>query len=123
MSAIDNPTADFPTTHPFFWSRQTGMVDIGSFGGSFGSANALNNRGQVAGEAYSTGDATDHAFIWSKSDGIRDLGTLGGTYSAATNLNDLGHVVGVSSVASGFTHTFLWRRGKMIDLGVVPGDE
>jgi len=122
ISATENPASGFPTIHLFFWSRKTGMIDIGSFGGSFGSANTLNDRGQVAGEALSTGDATDHAFIWSKREGIRD-GTLGGSYSAATNLNDLGHVVGVSSVTSGFTHTFLWRRGEMNDLGVVPGDE
>jgi probable HAF family extracellular repeat protein len=48
---------------------------------------------------------------------MRDLGTLGGLHSLATAVNDRGEVVGVSETSDGDMHAFLWRRGKMADLG------
>jgi probable HAF family extracellular repeat protein len=47
-----------------------------------------------------------------------DLGTLGGESSYATAMNNRGDVVGSSAVADGSYHGFLWRRGKMLDLGL-----
>jgi probable HAF family extracellular repeat protein len=52
-----------------------------------------------------------------------DLGTLGGESSYATAMNDRGWVVGRSQVADGTWHGFLWRRGRMTDLGTLsPSD-
>ena len=59
-----------------------------------------------------------------------DLGTLGGLNSAAENkgLNQRGHVAGVAETASvdptspigaPIFHAFLWRSGKMLDLGIL----
>lgn len=54
-----------------------------------------------------------------KTGGYRlvDLGTLGGESSYATAMNDHGAVVGSSAVADGGFHGFVWRRGRMTDLG------
>ena len=50
---------------------------------------------------------------------LLDLGTLGGHISYATAMNDRGAVVGGSALADDFTfHGFLWRNGKMTDLGL-----
>lgn len=46
-----------------------------------------------------------------------DLGTLGGESSYATAFNDRGHVVGSAQNAAGVWHGFLWRSGRMTDLG------
>jgi probable HAF family extracellular repeat protein len=48
---------------------------------------------------------------------LLDLGTLGGDSSFATAMNDRGAVVGRAQTADGTYHGFLWRRGKMTDLG------
>jgi probable HAF family extracellular repeat protein len=48
-----------------------------------------------------------------------DLGTLGGESSYATAINDRGHVVGSSQTAAGDWHGFLWRGGRMTDLGAL----
>ena len=48
-----------------------------------------------------------------------DLGTLGGESSYATAINDRGDVIGSSETADGSYHGFLWRNGRMTDLGAV----
>lgn len=59
---------------------------------------------------------------------LKDLGTLGGLNSAAANkgINEQGHVVGVAETSTvdpaspygaPVFHAFLWRHGRMLDLG------
>lgn len=50
---------------------------------------------------------------------IVDLGTLGGPLSMAHGINAQGWVVGESMTKSGADHAFVYRDGKMVDLGVV----
>ena len=45
-----SPTTGLPTIDPFFWDGNK-MVDLGTFGGTYGLAVALNNRGQVIGNS------------------------------------------------------------------------
>lgn len=53
---------------------------------------------------------------------VTDLGTLGGTYSIAGGLSNTGWVEGWSLMSGDTTrHPFLWRNGKMVDLGTLGG--
>ena len=82
---------------------------------------AVNARGQMAGWASDGGNlvdsrATIHAVLLDKNKAL-DLGTLGGRNSQAFGLNDAGQVVGVAMQKDGLRHAFVWKRGKMQDLG------
>ena len=90
-------------------------------------AEAINNRGIVAGQATLTDNKTWHPVLW--QDGIiSDLGVLpGDLVGAALNLNNRGEVVGASISApgpsTGNPRAFFWRQGVMSDLNtLVPKD-
>jgi probable HAF family extracellular repeat protein len=107
-----------PLIHPFFWENGR-MTDIGTLGGVFAEAKAMNSLGQVVGYSDLRGDAAFHAFRWTQGKMV-DLGTVGDANSVADAINDLGAVVGALISANG-RDGFLWRDGVMIDLGALPG--
>jgi probable HAF family extracellular repeat protein len=99
------------------------VVRLPTLGGCCSAANAINNNGDIVGQASidSVENPRYHAVLWRHGE-IRDLGTLGGSRSYATAINNLGHVAGYSELADGSTtHAFLWRDGHMIDLGALGG--
>ena len=108
---------------PFFWDGSR-MVDLGSLGGTYGFAVDLNNRGQVIGNAFLAGDVIRRAFLWPGRDGkMIKLPTLGGTRSEAKAINNAGDVTGAARLPGDtLSHPVLWTNGRVIDLGVVPGD-
>ena len=63
------------------------MIDLGTLGGSYGSAVAVNNHGLVVG--YSgTASGETHMFSWTRRGGMADRGTLGGTFGYAAAVSN-----------------------------------
>lgn len=91
--------------------------DLGTLGGPYSAAFAVNNMGQVVGEAMWSSSGRDltrdvHAFYWSSGTGILDMGTLGGQSSRALGLNSQGEAVGEAEynpAVFGY-HAFYWNR-------------
>jgi len=76
------------------------VYNLGTFGGTVSSGNAINNLGWVFGNANLAGDATTHAAVW--IDGMKaDLGTLGGPNSVIDwpVHNDRGVIPGFAETA------------------------
>jgi probable HAF family extracellular repeat protein len=100
------------------------MTDLGGLGGSCTVATDLNERGQVVGQSWLTGDLAGHAFRWDGKNGLVDLGTLGGDFSSATAINGEGRAVGGSYLPGNVRiEATLWNRNTAIDLGVVDSDQ
>jgi probable HAF family extracellular repeat protein len=97
------------------------IINMGSLGGTFGYAGAINNHGAVIGTSNIANSSAAHAFLFSHGT-MKDLGTLGGPISQAYAINDKGEVVGLSETTTGATPSysmFLYRHGHMEDLGSV----
>ena len=126
-----------PPVRPFFW-HDGQFTDMGSLGGTWGTAYSINERGEAVGGSFlASGEM--HAFLW-KDGGISDLGTLSstptsrlsdlsvsctlrtdlgvsfGTFSLATSINNNGQVVGRSRDTVGNDRAVLWYHGTITDL-------
>ena len=98
-------------------------IDLGTLGGTYSSASAVNASGQVVGTSdTAAGVGYNHAFLW-QNGVMSDLGTLGGDKSTAADINDAGQIVGNSGPAGAtFAHAVLWQNGAIIDLGTLGGE-
>jgi probable HAF family extracellular repeat protein len=120
------PSPDCSCFRAVHW-KQFIFSDLPALGGrykEFGDANAtaINDAGQVVGEASASHMwSPRHAVIWA-ADGIHDLGTLGGRASNATGINASGQVVGTAETGAHERHAFLYGDGVMKDLGALGGD-
>jgi probable HAF family extracellular repeat protein len=105
--------------HPFLWENGV-FTDLGTFGGTIGDANKINDAGQIVGDA-TFADGRDHAAIW-QNGMIFDLGTVGSDdCSGGLDINSLGQVVGFSAACDGSTfRAILWEKGgPMVDLNTL----
>jgi probable HAF family extracellular repeat protein len=117
--------------HAFVWTKAHGMQDLGTLGGPDSAAWTINDRGQIAGESFtsftpnpSSGVPTIDPFFWDPKDRkMLDLGGLGGTFGATLFLNGQGQVVGLSNLPGDTTyHAFIWSKSEgMKDLGTLGG--
>lgn len=95
------------------------IIDLGTLGGTFSNAQAINDNMQIVGGS-DTASGDGHAFLW-ENGVMTDLGTLGGLDSHASAINNLGQVIGSSQTTSGDYHAFLWENDVMTDLGTLGG--
>lgn len=93
-----------------------GVVDLGTRPGYDALPADINDRGHVAGRIQTDGGRRARAVVWRGGE-LVELGTLGGDWSGAEAINERGEVLGRSDTGTGEVHFFLWRRGRMIDLG------
>jgi probable HAF family extracellular repeat protein len=101
------------------------MTDLGTLGGPYAQASAINDSGFATGNSRTSNDksGSTHAFIWYAATRMLDLGTLDGDFSSGTSINAKGHVAGYSTInrVDERVHGFLFDGAKMLDLGSLGG--
>ncbi len=96
------------------------LTDLGTLGGDWSIAYAINASGQVTGWAE-TPSGEGHAFLYDRTT-MRDLGTLGAYPSLGAAINASGQVAGFSyPPGSWYAHAFLYDGTTMRDLGSLGG--
>jgi probable HAF family extracellular repeat protein len=145
QNGLLDPLTGWPAMRAVLWDNRLRMIDLGTLGGYLSTALSVNSRGQVVGTALNSvpedpGIATffwvaspaaaqqSRAFLWQGGE-MLDLGTLGGNDANASFINEQGEVSGFSSMSSQIndttglptTHPFIWRNGRMQDLGSLGG--
>ncbi len=113
---------------PFVWSTGV-MTALPLLGGNNGSANAINSRGQIVGNAETANPDPICSFdylqvegaLWEKGQ-VKELPPLSGDpIGNAFSINDNGQVVGATGCITGLIHAVLWQNGTPIDLGNLGG--
>ena len=121
-----------------FWFFPSGFGpgrrhDVGIIGSDKISPTAINDAGMVVG-TWDIGlkrnkQPLHHAFVWHIGDTHwTDIGTFGGAQSEPAGINNVGQdrsalrICGtIRQVMSSEHHAFLWEKGKLKDLGTLPG--
>ncbi len=101
-------------SHAFLWDKRNGLKDLGLLpGGMFGSANAINDDGEIVGESDSPNGV--FAVLW-KDGATIDLGTVAGDPCSGANwINSQDQIVGFASAdCNNEDHAFLWENGGAI---------
>jgi len=103
------------------WSQdQYTLTDLGTLGGTFSEATAINNAGQIVGGSYVAGSTNMHAFL-SENGVMRDIGNLGSSdYAEAYGISENGLVGGSSNNGHG-QQTFLYNGTTMWSFGTFGG--
>jgi probable HAF family extracellular repeat protein len=101
------------TVHPFYWTRERGMQDLGEPEGALATGipccHTINNRGEIVG--FSLGANGPHAYLW-KHGQIIDLNSAipadsGWTLMFSESINDRGQIAGWGVNPGGAIHGFL----------------
>jgi len=105
------------TNHAFLWTRQTGMLDYGTFPGAVATVvpccHTNNDRGEIVGFSFEpTNPFGGRALIWQGkepkdlNDFVRDPGPFV-QLQQALSINDAGQIIGFGTTATGEVHAFL----------------
>jgi probable HAF family extracellular repeat protein len=94
-------------THAFIY-KGSGLVDIGTLGGTYSAGSSINDHDEIAGVSSVAGSSLNHLFLYAQGH-MRDLGTVAGESFVSAEINDRGEIVGSAINAAGVESSFIYR--------------
>ncbi|MBS2022431.1 MAG: LruC domain-containing protein, partial [Deltaproteobacteria bacterium] len=112
----------YNVVHCIVWSESTGLIDIGTLGGSSCSPTKVNASGLLVGVS-STATNDYKGFVWSAATGMLEIGDS--SYSSLQDINDSGEAVGSEyDPVAGIERAIVWTQdGGIVDLGANTTDQ
>jgi probable HAF family extracellular repeat protein len=106
--------------HAALWANDQ-ITDLGTLGGDWSGAVAINDVGQIIGVSETT-EGDQHAFLWQNGEMI-DLGDFGGDKAWPTDINNAGQVIGWSQTGEGILslQSGIWEDDQFSVLNVPVG--
>ena len=95
------------------------LLDLGTLGGTFSVANAINDKGVTVGLSWIANDAGTRGFIYDNGP-MTPIGTFGGASSTAVDINSHGTIIGNAQDAAGVWQPYILDKAGMRMLPNVP---
>jgi probable HAF family extracellular repeat protein len=111
------------TSHAFFWSEETGMVDLNDPGDEWGRVWDINNAGQVVGEVANH-EGKRYGFVWSttRETPLPMAGNQQTKIRSAFGINNKGQVVGLAETEGRPDCAVIWDNRERMTLLSPPQD-
>lgn len=93
-------------------------ITLGTLGGNYSDANAINIHGSVTGTSTTAPNSGYQAFLY-EGGVMNPLGTLTGTESSGLDINDSGQIVGSFYSNAQGSRGFIYTDGSMKDLNLL----
>ena len=107
--------------HAAIWSSAGVLTDVGAVVGVNESyAAAINDNGDCTIVAAQADGLHSYLSAGCTGSGMLDIGSLGGGDTSSLAITENGQIAGMSHTAPGKLRAFLYRRGHMKNLGVLP---
>jgi 6-phosphogluconolactonase len=100
-----NPTCLAPF-HAFIY-QGSGLVDIGTLGGTYSEGTGINDHNEIAGVSSVKGSSLNHLFLYAKGH-MSDLGTVAGESFINALINNRGEIVGSATNSKGVETSFIY---------------
>jgi 6-phosphogluconolactonase len=93
--------------HAFVY-QGSGLVDIGTLGGTYSEGTGINDLNEIAGVSSVKGSSLNHLFLYAQGH-MRDLGTMAGESFVNAAINNRGEIVGSAINSAGTESSFIYR--------------
>ena len=93
--------------HAFVY-QGSGLVDIGTLGGTYSEGTGINDQNEIAGVSSVAGSTLNHVFLYAQGH-MRDLGGVAGESFINAAINNRGEIVGTATNSAGTESSFIYR--------------
>jgi 6-phosphogluconolactonase len=93
--------------HAFVY-QGSGLVDIGTLGGTYSEGTGINDQNEIAGVSSVAGSSLNHVFLYAQGH-MRDLGGVAGESFIHAAINNRGEIVGTATNSAGTESSFIYR--------------